>query len=276
MSETEIKEKQLKTLSKYGTHNITVKEIFDGNLKGSTSIVNKTIESLQVGDYVKCSSKLTEKTYTTNINETGYTTTQTFSTNKNILWRVLSVDNGKIEIVATQNVLSNDSNTGLWLSGVKGYNNVESVLKNLCEELYNSTLGTARSIKVEDINKLTGYVPSNQNDSYDYIVAESISLYDTLIAETKQEDWQDGKDNYTKWYWFSSKCLNYIDEDYDDGIRIVSAGKIDWASVAHIGDDDGYYEEEYPSAFGVRPVITLNANTLINSGEGTPQNPYEL
>ena len=43
MSDTEIKEKQLKTLSKYGTHTITVSEIYNGNLSEQEDIGNVKI-----------------------------------------------------------------------------------------------------------------------------------------------------------------------------------------------------------------------------------------
>ena len=45
MSDTEIKEKQLETQSKYGTHTITVSEIYNGNLKGSTPTVTGNLNA---------------------------------------------------------------------------------------------------------------------------------------------------------------------------------------------------------------------------------------
>ena len=213
---------ELTTLNKYGTHQIKVSEIYNGNIQ-SNSV------ELKVGDYVKYGEKLTADTYTTDTDETGYTTAQTFTTNTSMLWRVLNVDGNKVELVATQNVLANDNVTGLYLKGQTGFLNAETVLKNLCERLYNSTAGTARSMKVEDINNLTRFNPEtsewntdiksiygrtythtssngglfwdeNSNEfrlpsasnpitdkwtAYFYTVNENIPLYDTLILTSK-------------------------------------------------------------------------------------------
>ena len=45
MSDTQIKEKQLETQSKYGTHTITVSEIYNGNLKGGTPPVTGNLNA---------------------------------------------------------------------------------------------------------------------------------------------------------------------------------------------------------------------------------------
>jgi len=216
---------------------------------------------LQVGDYVKYGDKLTAKTYTTDTEETGYTETQTFATNTSMLWRVLSVDGDKVELVATQNVLANDDETGLYLKGQKGFLNAETVLEDLCETLYNSTSGTARSIKVDDINNLTNYDPTTYSgygqsytytkggpfwnkttntfinptsdspvtvtsDHYNYTTDTSIPLYDTLIAESATYTGDYEETNYPKFYWLGSRCANASDSSANFDVRYVVSGDV--------------------------------------------------
>lgn len=154
---------------------------------------------VEVGDYIKYGEKLTAKTYTTNTSETGCTETQTFETDTNMLWRVMSKKaNGEVEIVAVSNILGDElteggteeggglleptslltveaepmllsavnenvKTEGLHLKGEKGFVNAETVLKNLCSTLYTSSYGEARSINVDDINALTGFNPETSD-----------------------------------------------------------------------------------------------------------------
>ena len=137
-------------------------------------------DELEVGDYIKYGDKLSVQSYNTDINETGYATQQTFETNNTMLWRVINKKaNGEVEIVAVNNVLANDGQTGLYLKGQSGFLNAETVLKNLCETLYTNTdYGTARSIKVEDIDNLTGFDPETSDwDNKDYYLNNREETY---------------------------------------------------------------------------------------------------
>lgn len=70
------------------------------------------------------------------------------------VWKVLGAENGKLLIMSTVDVET------LQLSGKDGYNTGISQLNTMCAQY-----GTnARSIKVEDINRVTGYDPTNQGD----------------------------------------------------------------------------------------------------------------
>lgn len=137
-------------------------------------------DEVEVGNYIKYGDKLSVQSYNTNINETGYATQQTFETNNTMLWRVINKKaNGEVEIVAVNNVLANDGQTGLYLKGQTGFLNAETVLKNLCETLYTNTdYGTARSINVEDINNLTGFDPETSDwENKDYYLNNREKTY---------------------------------------------------------------------------------------------------
>ena len=133
-----------------------------GNTEGGiVSEGAKIADVVKVGDYINYGAKLTSKIYDTDTTETGYTDPQKFQTNTSMSWRVISKNADRsVNIVATENVLATDNETGLYLSGQKGFLNAETVLKNLCNELYTNLLyGEARSINDSDINALTGFDP---------------------------------------------------------------------------------------------------------------------
>lgn len=69
-------------------------------------------------------------------------------------WKVLGAERGKLLIMSTVDVGT------LQLSGKDGYNTGVSKLNAMCAPYGKN----ARSIKVEDINRVTGYDPTNQGD----------------------------------------------------------------------------------------------------------------
>ena len=73
-------------------------------------------------------------------------------------WKVLGAENGKLLIMSTENIGT------LTLNGKEGYNTGITQLDEMC-----ASYGTnARSITVEDINRVTGYDPTNQGDGTVY------------------------------------------------------------------------------------------------------------
>ena len=73
-------------------------------------------------------------------------------------WKVLGAENGKLLIMSTIDVGT------LTLAGKEGYNTGVSKLNTICEPYGRN----ARSITVEDINRVTGYDPTNQGDGTVY------------------------------------------------------------------------------------------------------------
>ncbi len=73
-------------------------------------------------------------------------------------WKILGAEDGKLLIMSTADIGT------LQLSGKEGYNTGISKLNEMCKPY-----GTnARSIKVEDINRVTGYDPNNTGDGKKY------------------------------------------------------------------------------------------------------------
>ena len=69
-------------------------------------------------------------------------------------WKILGAENGKLLIMSTVDIGT------LTLSGKDGYNTGISKLNEMCAPYGRN----ARSITVEDINRVTGYDPTNQGD----------------------------------------------------------------------------------------------------------------
>ena len=73
-------------------------------------------------------------------------------------WKILGAENGKLLIMSTKDIGT------LKLEGKAGYNTGVTQLDNMCKPY-----GTnARSIKVEDINRVTGYDPNKTGDGKKY------------------------------------------------------------------------------------------------------------
>ncbi len=123
--------------------------------------------TVKVGDYVL---NYDEGTGSTQIEttESGHTAPQNLTT-ENLGWRILGIgENGGLELVS-----DNPTTAKVTLSGETGYLNAEEVLNTACNELYGKGqyAKRARSLNVEDINKLANYDPKTYNgygDLYKY------------------------------------------------------------------------------------------------------------
>ena len=128
-------------------------------------------DKVKVGDYVEYIPDTAE--YTTDTNNTGYTSAQTFKTQTKD-WRVVYKNTETGEVLLTTNGIVNDGtgekNDKMYLRGTKGYFRGPTELNNICKALYsNSSLGiTARSMTIEDLNKACNYVPSEPTERYAY------------------------------------------------------------------------------------------------------------
>ena len=71
-------------------------------------------------------------------------------------WKVLGIEDGKILLMSSKKIKS------VSLSGPEGYQKVEETLNEICEKYGKGTgAESARCLKVEDINRITGYDPGN-------------------------------------------------------------------------------------------------------------------
>ena len=115
--------------------------------------------TLKVGDYVVNYDEGTESTQI-ETTESGHTEQQTLTT-ENLGWRILGVgENGGLELIS-----DNPTTAIVTLSGEMGYLNIEEVLNTTCNELYGKGeyAENARSLNVEDVNKLANFNPETFN-----------------------------------------------------------------------------------------------------------------
>ena len=111
--------------------------------------------TVKVGDYVL---NYDEGTGSTQIEttESGHTEQQTLTT-ENLGWRILGIgENGGLELIS-----DNPTSATVTLAGETGYLNAEEVLNTACNKLYGKGqyAESARSLNVEDVNKLANYDP---------------------------------------------------------------------------------------------------------------------
>ena len=108
-------------------------------------------------DYTPISGTFSEHT-----NYSGTSENSQISTNMNLKWRILFVDNNKLTLIS-----DTTANGGFKLNGAEGYNNGVLLLNNACKTMYsNSSLGAVgRSIKIEDVDAVSTY---DKNEAYKY------------------------------------------------------------------------------------------------------------
>ena len=279
------------------------------NLDGNKDAIAKYVK---VGDYIQYGEKLQEKEYVTKVEETGYTNVQTFQTDKTTTWRVMNITpNGEVEIVASSNTLTDGGNTGLYLKGRTGFKNAKTILNNMCQNLYTSSYGSGRNIKVEDINNLVGYIPGEQQifsyasgwafydkeknefrmpsaenpvvvkaTTYTYMIDTKCPMYDTLVANTFCPDGDvNAKENTTEHYWLSDDCIHCVEDRARFGWRDVKGGRVDGVPLYVVATNWEIGEGTYDK--GVRPVVMLSKNATLDFSSDmydgtTPQKAWRL
>ncbi len=124
--------------------------------------------TVKVGDYVNydCNVGVTaiDGEYISSQIRNGYGN-QTFrASDYTGKWRILGVnEKGQLELVATMNApQTGNTDSQYYLKGKDGYLNGQEELDTICA-IYGKANGatSARSITIEDINKITGYNPNN-------------------------------------------------------------------------------------------------------------------
>ena len=166
-------EKQLEELAnelKNKGGNNEVVEPTDWEQKEDGTISNGVV-TLELGDYVNYNCTTADVTYTSTKEKTGHTEDQVFKANEyKYGWRILGVDeNNQLMLISEDFVpLTGGGDRGnrigqyYYLRGQEGYINGVDELNKICEIYGNGNGATsARCIKAEDINKITGYNPNN-------------------------------------------------------------------------------------------------------------------
>ena len=276
------------------------------------------VSQVEVGDYVAYKAGTHTYTYTYTSEKgtgtaggNGYATPQTFTSNDNIKWRVLSKENNEVVLISEE-PLQTDDNKEFYLNGAIGYLYAEEELNKICS-IYGHGVGAnisktfsyevgdvvgkvgkrtltgsgARSITVEDVNKICGVTPSTELDSnYGKEYTKSI-YYPTIKTETgystSKASRTDKRTEYTYTgsekivttsneykmlfrnradtgnitYWLASRCVKSGSNSSDFCVHAVARDCVDRAYVG-IGYSDRFYE--HSSSRGVRPIVYLKSD----------------
>ena len=149
--------------------------------------------TVKVGDYVLNYDEGIESTQI-ETTESGHTEQQNFTT-ENLGWRILGIgENGGLELIS-----DNPTTATVTLVGETGYLNAEEVLNTACNELYGKGqyAESARSLNVEDINKLANYDPNTYNgygDLYKYRFSTEAGYMQYSTSTDKGQTWSDWVD----------------------------------------------------------------------------------
>ena len=150
-NEYELKKDGTITLTKQGNGSTTV-----GWKDNGDDTFTKGDVTVKLGDIVNYDEGTGYST-TVEASKSGHTDVQTFKTD-DLNWRVLGINTkGELELIS-----DNPTSKELFLAGELGYLNAEDILNNMCNELYGKGEHAtgARSLNVEDINKLGNYDPT--------------------------------------------------------------------------------------------------------------------
>ena len=172
-----------------------------------------------------------------------------YADDETFAWRVLGVEKGQILIMPTKNATTGSNSNGYFRLGTSSstnFTNSQNAYVNAVNELdsisavYGHGKGAdgARSVKVEDVNNITGYIPEEEKQG-----AGNIYGYGNEVTYSKEEDgyiyydWSGAATHPTKGryqnftYWTGSEwktlgvgesvtltknCYNYYAPDYKE------------------------------------------------------------
>jgi len=190
-----------------------------------------------------------------------------------ITWKYFGIDeNGEALIVGSVT----STTPKITLGGRGGYLNGPSTLKTICETMYSSDMGTARSITIEDVTRVleyTGEKGAYYDADFNYIPTAEVMAFEgsdsdyyyinkTADASEYNTEMQNliysGTSNttLTTTYWLSSSCSCYSFALglTDLCVRYVSGDSV---NAEHMYDNDIDFAG---ATYAVRPVVTLTYN----------------
>lgn len=143
---------------------------------------------LKIGDYVAYTPD-TANEYEISSIDSGYASKYSVP-QETLTWRVLDIKNEQIRLISTK-----QTDSQVYFTGYQGYNNGVYLLDELCSTLYSSSKGTARNIKIEDIQEkmnLDVWDYRNYTGPYKYgetreYTSENRRYYPSIFAQEKNQ-----------------------------------------------------------------------------------------
>lgn len=301
----------------YNNHTITVirlsgsTDVFDGS---KTVLADYRLTEDNIGDYINynCLDGVTEKLeYTVAAEKIGNTTENegdgadaVFTVVENVKWKILGIDNGKLLIIAEE-----PTSTRLTLSGKEGYASALNELNKVAGLYGHGTYAyttnytydydgqtktsAGRSITIEDVNNLTAYDPtkdddfkdiygseytySKESDSYIYINGTKSENTVFVYYNEESEEWETLLEEESKTlidtyyyyeitdekakgilsgdFWLASKSINCRNEEARYYIRYVKDNVANRDRLCESNDEYRFTVDR-----SIYPVVVLQPN----------------
>lgn len=255
---------------------------------------------LKVGNTVEGYNEyLTSRTVHTsgneNTGETDTATSQDVNNKTDFEWKYIGVNNDGEMLIAAE--VTSDTPT-VKLSGKGGYLNGPSELDTLCAKLYSTSKGKARSMNIDDVNKLLGYIGEkgayyNQSNNYTPTtevrsigsILGELNLTLTVLATPDGTDvasynsdyysininYDIGKMNnkenvglvyYTTSYWLASPCvgLHVSRSGVGFGVRFVKA---QYAASEYTFQSTSTTSKTKSLVYALRPVVAISSDVIV-------------
>lgn len=205
-------------------------------------------------------------------------------------WVVLDKNETTGEVLIVPDTTSSNNFVKLGLDGMDGYNNAIAALNELAGQYKNPTYAKeARSITVEDINRIEGYDPTssgNEETSYSwnqrYGMDANLNIVDygegkvaerTYTSTPTTTPYSYSLSNSSSYlsnggdFWLASRCVDLYSDDCSFDVRFLSSGGIvNYTGLFHVDDHHPnpgggrYY-------FCVLPVVSLKSNIQLEKIE---------
>jgi len=214
-------------------------------------------------------------------------TSQTVETARGLTWRYIGLDDKGNILIAPDIPSVMEEKTKLNLSFDGGYRKGVNTLNTVCGELYSTSLGTARSMNIDDIINIleytgpkgsynvNGMVYTNEPltgeqilntgviDRLDQFYKEQLSDYYDISSESTLINSKGSLVFLVGEYWLANKADQLVYEfGYCDGyIRCVSSSLV---SGKLFYNSDYMSNEDYSYTLAIRPVVTLNSNLKLS------------
>ena len=171
----------------------------------------------------------------------------------------------------------------------KDYSKLYFKYGKTCKPEYKNYPSILVQEKNQKVNEKEGTLDLSKQDNYinqtEELEANSLELKTTVwekrggngheVLTAEEFDGDDGQiyseifcNDYT--YWMSSRCVNAFSDGATFNVRFVVSG---YVSANQLCDSEASKNTLF---YAFRPVITLNSNVQVTSGNGTESTPFEI
>ena len=168
-------------------------------------------DHLHIGDWVDYKPDTKTIGYDLLAEKSGEDTNQNIP-QEGLYWRVWGYDENTDEVILISNTPTHEK---VYFYGFKGYNNIEKELNTMCEELYSkSEIGTARSMNIEDINKVSSYTEEQKIEDFGDSTQEGGIGYTQTFTNCYYPDKNSSTGYSIGTQTFTSNAYDYVLSDY--------------------------------------------------------------